>query len=903
MDIRKIVMCLFIVFLVCGITSLFTVEKVSAFSDVYHTGFEASEGGIPGSMYTNSWITSTYKTSGTAEVSSSNPHTGTRSYYFTGATSLNMYMNLTYPANCYLSGFSFWSKKILYDANPISLYFINRTFGVIVALDSYSNVFRYYDYAGASHYISGGDGFNNVSFTVVDNQTIEYRTGTTLVIDTPRGITSDNTNWHIDQIRIFGTAVSGNTLYLDDFNLSFSDSFAGPLSPPPVSDTTIYINAYDTSSGNLLDWYGKNFIGPLYTPGANFVQTYITSDLWPGDFLDHLFTTSPLTINTTFAVGSLHSLTFSYPAGFVDGEAVNWYNKTEYFYWYPNQEYSFYFTRVGDIQYANEYCTQLTYGGNWWRPAAGPFSACLAVDKYVYQAGESVLCRYTCPTPIQLQALQMATSGYYVCFQRDAGLWPLNPGIGDSITGTYSGISIPQPATLDGGDHFFQFTPPTPTDNIDNYDVYICSASQGWFGALGPNYIIGRGHVKFTLYSGGVFTPSGNITSISPSEPSLGQKVTIAFNANNNGKIKIKQINGTEGKYVWEVPFTKPITPSSIANTSYQPSSFGPYAVEEYVWDGLNYTQVSTAFFFVNLTGSLPGEFGTAEFLYPSPHRVIAGADTLLIIYHSLVDGAWITITDPYGAISPYSTVVNTVPGVLEIKVPSYYEVGMYTVVMNATKTISTNFSVIAMENNWVEFHSGQPYEGIPFTLLIEHTEKVSILFFKDGQQIGEPIYLEKENLSQGFYEIPLQLISPTKGNWKVELWEINNFIPYKKLAEYTCRVVVGPVVRTAGPVVDVIKLIPSEYRVYIAIGIIVGFVLMPFIVISRLGASLKRTKGIELKIPESVYTVSCSISGITGYCVTLLMGFLEWWTVFVVTFFLALILVIMYLMKKQGSA
>jgi hypothetical protein len=97
--------------------------------------------------------------------------------------------------------------------------------------------------------------------------------------------------------------------------------------------------------------------------------------------------------------------------------------------------------------------------------------------------------------------------------------------------------------------------------------------------------------------------------------------------------------------------------------------------------------------------------------------------------------------------------------------------------------------------------------------------------------------------------------------------------------------------------------MVPDEYKPFVGFGIIIGFILLPFIVISRVVIGAKNTRGVEIKIPGTVYTISSTVSGVTGYCISIFFGFLDWWTVFILVFVLGLVAVIMYLMKNnQGE-
>jgi hypothetical protein len=96
--------------------------------------------------------------------------------------------------------------------------------------------------------------------------------------------------------------------------------------------------------------------------------------------------------------------------------------------------------------------------------------------------------------------------------------------------------------------------------------------------------------------------------------------------------------------------------------------------------------------------------------------------------------------------------------------------------------------------------------------------------------------------------------------------------------------------------------IIPSEYHIWVAVGILLGFILLPFIVVSSVFSKIKASRGVEIHVPATVYTISSTVSGVTGFVVTLYFGFLPWWTVFLLVFVLVMVAAIMYLMKKGAS-
>ena len=218
------------------------------------TGFEQSEGSVPGQQFSNSWL-STGKLNSLmtsyVQNGSAYGHTGFRSLYMhVGTSTSTAFLNLTYPSADYMYSFSFWIKQITYPAsgNSVSLGFFNKTYSVGSAIYvlgwNPTDRWCYYDYAGVAHTLvltsSSGCWFK-FGITYVNNQTTQYSVNSTTVDDTPRTILLDGNMkyYHIDQIKIVYT---GNTAtsYLDDLNLSYSDSFSGGGGTPTGCDMTGY---------------------------------------------------------------------------------------------------------------------------------------------------------------------------------------------------------------------------------------------------------------------------------------------------------------------------------------------------------------------------------------------------------------------------------------------------------------------------------------------------------------------------------------------------------------------------------------------------------------------------------------------------------------------------------------
>jgi hypothetical protein len=92
--------------------------------------------------------------------------------------------------------------------------------------------------------------------------------------------------------------------------------------------------------------------------------------------------------------------------------------------------------------------------------------------------------------------------------------------------------------------------------------------------------------------------------------------------------------------------------------------------------------------------------------------------------------------------------------------------------------------------------------------------------------------------------------------------------------------------------------LIPPGYRIFVGIGIMVMFALLP---IAFLGAVQKKVNH-EIKLPDLVMetmSVSCAI---IGFVLCIIWGLLEWWTVFLLLFVLILVFAIAYYTRKPSG-
>lgn len=92
-------------------------------------------------------------------------------------------------------------------------------------------------------------------------------------------------------------------------------------------------------------------------------------------------------------------------------------------------------------------------------------------------------------------------------------------------------------------------------------------------------------------------------------------------------------------------------------------------------------------------------------------------------------------------------------------------------------------------------------------------------------------------------------------------------------------------------------ELIPEEYRLYIGIGIIIGFTLLPTIILLSYA---KHTES-EIHVPALPLTITTIIMSLIGFILTIIWGLMPWYTVFLILFVLILYLgILMFKGSKQ---
>lgn len=573
----------------------------------------------------------------------------------------------------------------------------------------------------------------------------------------------------------------------------------------------INFNVYDRETGHIMSCFGHDTIKNV---DNYYLYTELHSDLWDGDYnsFGMFGTTISITNLNLSASGEWHYFNMTFVVGFIDPDVIYYYNSTNYLLMFPDQTYTIYVSSVSDYGgYDN--CeggfgiySDLEFGEPGYRQ--------LCTDADVYTQGESINIRYVAPDPLWLTSNGVPGAAYFIWIYDVENLgflwWDTDGG---RSADNWAYMNPDWGVSLDNNYHFlhWDFDPTEAfgykavTGGVDHYKMFIGHGGGGLFGldihlTSGPEFYIQTGS----------FTPHGNITSVSPSEPKLGQFVNISFEANNNGYLTVKNLLAPDDTEQVLTNFQKF---EGIEHVNRQFFEFGSYELKLYVSGGLSHEVVDTYTFDITDVNGSYGDFGYGiEFLMVEPERVIAGYDVVFISYRSLDETGEIKILDARGQTTSYGTIVGEKRGVLNITLPNHAAIGEWNVtLLTANNTLYSSFNVIAEENNWVEFYSNVYYENAQFELKLKHDKKVELVFSKDGQEIGTDWYLDVGIFPGGIYPVPLDKVTPSPGSWKVELWQVNNFVKIKKLAEDTCVVVeLPPGYITEGGTGDIFQILTS---------------------------------------------------------------------------------------------
>lgn len=416
----------------------------------------------------------------------------------------------------------------------------------------------------------------------------------------------------------------------------------------------------------------------------------------------------------------------------------------------------------------------------------------LWTDKEHYGAGETIGIKYRLPRVTQLENAGFDGFGWQIWVYNDnyRYLWVWETHGWQNADAYFTDL------IYDNQYHYEYFDAPVPTNGSNHYKLYVAKNGDWW-----DEYLI-RNPIHCWVHPDS-YTPTGNITAISPANPVLGQEVTITWNASNRGVLFYRKASDP------------PETLNSI--TMFQRGTANKQCIHQFYEIGyyelvlqcrgmgqLLETVDRGFYFWVNGTGTQQGEYGYGiEYLIVEPYYAIAGNTTMSISYHTLTNNTELEVNDSRGQKTFFGTLLSTNAGTHTFALPNWASIGRWNVTLYANQTLNSSFLVVAEENNHVEFTDhvfyNYDYQGKvhgEFSLWLRHDRPVWLIFKKNGIPEGRKIYLDADQQPNGRFDIPYTDVNPTVGSWTVELWESNNLIKIRLLASDSCRVRQGTITK-----------------------------------------------------------------------------------------------------------
>lgn len=634
---------------------------------------------------------------------------------------------------------------------------------------------------------------------------------------------------------------------LDDYDFTEEEFI-----PEIPQENVFYLNLIDGSTDEYITGYLNGcFIGP---PISNSFIISIYSDLWSGTYCndDGIFI-SPETIDTVFVSGNTYN--FNIECFRYGGD--NYQNKNISLRIFNGNTYNIILYPEDFGLWGNEYIfidgDGLTYG--------------IRTDKGVYEYPEQIRIQYKLPSATELISKGHDIHSFYIR--------GYIPGIIQDVV--YRFNCSPTNNEWTDAD---SYDPPLPSTGFQRYNFLLWQQKYLWIIPYDRNLAI----VYCSVYdASSSFTPSGNITSIEPVNPLIGDTLVINYNANNNGKLTLTHVSTND--VLMNQEFLKPVGNSYF---TYLLTRTGLYKIDLYVFTGIELTNVDSLFFWVNGTNNTYESMGyNTEYLLIEKDRLIAGYDYVVILYRTLINNTVITIDSPKNARSPFSTTVSNTStyGTYRFLLPSWATIGAWTVTMFATETLNDTFHVVADEHNFAEFRKNSYTIGESIDFYIRHNTRCKVIFYKNDVPYGEDIFFDNESFLEGYYALSDTSFF-TPGTWELQLWETNNRIPIRLLSSDYAEFAYGKITTPEG--IGDIFVIEEPFSYFIGTFIIILFTCLPLLI-----TKVYHYEGDMIKY-ISIFM------GITGYVLSILMGFFPVWTVAV---FIILIGVISFLLYNQNKS
>lgn len=694
------------------------------------------------------------------------------------------------------------------------------------------------------------------------------------------GETSDNFTG-IDQIilRHDDGAGGNNVMYIDDIRINTDP----PEGQESSGEGDLYFNFFYQPTGVQLRFVGVDLWGSI-PPTWNIIQPVFESDLWLGDY-DSEANTMTLTVTADFVEGSLHTFSlhgvyFDSFEGFVDTDAITFSRIDLSFTVYNGQTFNIFISDTSEAEVYSQCASEIH--------CDKVVTVCTDSDSYT--KGEQVRIKYNIPSQRELHDCGLASDGWKLIVKHGwMDFWAY--GWGDFTGEEYYTTDITVYGTeneinIDSNDLFMH-------GGVNSYRIYI-GIQGGW---PGMNSYLFDTEFNF-LVTNGTFTPSGSITSVSPTEPFIGQKVTFAWTANNNGKIMYRNLLYPEEPENIISDFEKPLGTAFANHTFYK---YGTYLITLYIWNGEELDSQDNSLVFVNATGENFSGYN-AEFCEILRYRLIAGYDSCNIVYQSFNASTLFRIMSPRGEVTSYSQLRVGGQGTLTFFIQPDSPIGTYNVTMYGNETFYTSFNVVASEGNWIEFTKNVYYDNEAFGLYIRHDKTVSLTFYKNDIAQGKTLFMEENEHVAGEISINPDTITPTSGEWRVEMWEINNRARIRELAQWDCIVVTyvqGLDIGVADPLTGnlpylIDQAFDSTTQVILGLFITLMVTLVPFLAILK----LKKDSNVNVNIPNILYGVCFCVSTVICF----ILGLFPFEIMFFLCFMVIAIFGMLWLSKRPSA-
>jgi len=643
---------------------------------------------------------------------------------------------------------------------------------------------------------------------------------------------------------------------------------------PPPQEGAFYIKLRDIATGEDLQLIGTRCYD---YPSDDWVQSAFKSSLWSGEYYYDCSYGKTITIQATFDNGDYHWLNFTGAfedefEGKVNGEEITFKGLHKRQKMYKGQTYYIYLEPEGWTSDPDwEWCDRLEFGNFWDK-----YMGWICLDSPVYDYGETVQILYKLPSRKWLHDRGLPSNGWKMDIKEEKGIF-------DEVKYTF--YQSKGELIFDGEYHTNLEFDADADYGIETYyaDYYFHFINDQWG-------IYNEPQTKYWTCTGSAFEPTGEIVSVSPANPYIGQGVEIGITANNKGHLDILHVPSQ--KIVFTETFEK--FDGVLTITTY-PHLLGYHEISLYVHPWNNESRDTDDFLVTEYGGNYSDLGYDIEYLYIPDYRYIAGFDNVTIYYNTFKTDSKLYIYSPKGSTTFYSTSLDKAYGKYEFKTDIWMDIGIWTVRLEALNdTLNESFNIIAQEHNWIEFSKNVFYTDEYFKVIVKHNLRVILVFKKWDESLDIYIPQGEDTLIEAHVDIDtvkvIKNVPLTEGSWKVEMWEVNDRVRERKLAEWECSVITRP------PVYDFEQ--PSVLpKLDMVMGAIVGMIVTLFCLL----APLMVAKGLHVKtgIPPMVYSMSGSI----GVIVCVLFGWFPIWALIFVLLVAIIMIAMQYIIKQKGSS